>query len=106
MDGRLPPPPPATQQKDLDTVLDIVGEEYRLTMSGYLFVKRKDMFRDAMFKCKGYAEPDVSEEEVMTSGQCGCLDLDLTEVSSAASFVWIRVVSFRVLSCVKKTNQS
>lgn len=71
-------------QKDMDTVMDIVGEDYRLSLSGYLFVMRKDMFRDHLFKCKGYAEPDVSEEEVMTTGQCGCLDLNLDEVS------WLR----------------
>lgn len=64
----------------MDKVLDIVGEDYRLTMSGYLFVKRKDMFRDGMFKCSGFAGGDVSEETVMTSGQCGCLDVDFSEV--------------------------
>lgn len=61
-------------------MLAIVGEEYRLSMSGYLFVKRKDMFRDAMFKCRGFADFTVSEEDIMTSGQCGCLDYDLKEV--------------------------
>ncbi|CAM9515381.1 unnamed protein product [Scytosiphon promiscuus] len=65
-------------EEDLDTVLDIVGEDYRLSMSGYLFVKRKDMFRDAMFKCRGYADPTVSQKDILTSGMCGCLDLDLS----------------------------
>ncbi|CAM9275842.1 unnamed protein product [Hapterophycus canaliculatus] len=65
-------------EENLDTVLDIVGEDYRESMSGYLFVKRKDMFRDAMFKCRGYAEPTVSQKDIMTSGVCGCLDLDLS----------------------------
>lgn len=69
-----------TQQKDMDKVIDIVGEDYRLSMSGFLFVFRKDMFRDTTFKCRGFAGPDVTEEEIMTSGQCGCLDFDLTEV--------------------------
>ncbi|CAM9305494.1 unnamed protein product [Ectocarpus fasciculatus] len=66
-------------KKNLDKVMAIVGEEYRLTMSGYLFVKRKDMFRDAMFKCRGFADFDVTEEDIMTSGQCGCLDYNLHE---------------------------
>lgn len=64
----------------MDKVIDIVGEDYRLSMSGFLFVFRKDMFRDTTFKCRGFAEATVTEEEIMTSGQCGCLDYDLTEV--------------------------
>lgn len=64
----------------MDKVIDIVGEEYRQSMSGFLFVFRKDMFRDTTFKCRGFAGPSVTEEEIMTSGQCGCLDFDLTEV--------------------------
>lgn len=72
--------PHYAHQKNLDKVLAIVGEEYRLSMSGYLFVKRKDMFRDAVFKCRGFADFSMSEEDIMTSGQCGCLDYDLHEV--------------------------
>lgn len=64
----------------MDKVIDIVGEDYRVGMSGYLFVQRKDMFRDGWFKCEGYAEAGVTEEEIMLKGQCGCLDVDLTEV--------------------------
>lgn len=64
--------------------MDIVGEEFRLSLSGYLFVMRKGMFRDHLFKCRGYAEPGTTEEEIMKSGQCGCLDLDLNEVCRLA----------------------
>lgn len=65
--------------------MDIVGEDWRLSLSGYLFVMRKGMFRDHLFKCEGYAEPDVTEEDIMKSGQCGCLDLNLEEVRA----VWL-----------------
>ncbi|CAM9893269.1 unnamed protein product [Pylaiella littoralis] len=66
-------------KKDMDVVMGIVGEDYRLSMTGYLFVMRKDMFRDTTFKCVGQADPDTSEEEVMTKGMCGCLEFDLTQ---------------------------
>lgn len=69
----------------MDKMIDIVGEKYRQSMSGYMFVLRKGMFRDTVFKCRGFADPDVTEEEIMTSGQCGCLDYDLTEVREAAA---------------------
>eukprot|EP00903_Cladosiphon_okamuranus_P011690 g10995.t1 len=75
-------------KKDMDTVIDIVGEEYRQSMSGFLFVFRKDMFRDTAFKCRGYVEPQVSEEEIMKSGTCGCLDFDLTEASDDYKMVF------------------
>eukprot|EP00752_Nemacystus_decipiens_P012221 g10835.t1 len=68
-------------KKDMDTVIGIVGEEYRQSMSGFLFVFRKDMFRDTTFKCRGFVGPSVTEEEIMKSGVCGCLDFDLTDAS-------------------------
>ncbi|CBJ33496.1 tyrosinase [Ectocarpus siliculosus] len=80
-------------KKNLDKVMAIVGEEYRLSMSGYLFVKRKDMFRDAVFKCRGFADFSVSEEDIMTSGQCGCLDYDLHEGDDYKK-VWTAFTSF------------
>ena len=62
----------------------IVGEEFRLSLSGYLLFMCQGIFRDHPFKCEGYAEVGMAEEEVTKTGQCGCLDLDLYEICGLA----------------------
>lgn len=69
----------------MDVVASIVGEEYRLTISGHAFVLRKDLFRDDLFKCNGTAGVGVTSAEIMASGQCGCLGLNLEEVGTYVS---------------------
>lgn len=67
-------------QKDMEKVASIVGEEYQLTVSGYAFIMRKDLFRSRDFRCHGFAEADIPAMDVMKSGQCGCTELNLDEV--------------------------
>lgn len=64
----------------MEVVSEIVPSSDMLDITGFAFIQRKGLFREGLFKCTGFANADVTAGEVMESGQCGCLDLDLEEV--------------------------
>ena len=64
----------------MDTTVEIVGDEYRISVTGSSYVMRKDLFRDHLWKCHGVADSSMNAKDVMLSGQCGCTDLNLEEV--------------------------
>lgn len=76
----------------MDIVESIIGDSEILHITAFAFIERKDLFRDELFKCHGIAPEDMSAREVMESGQCGCLDLDLDDVSYGASDLNIAAV--------------
>lgn len=71
----------------MEIVESIVGDEDILKITAFAFIERKGLYRDSLFKCRGTADPTMSAGAVMDSGMCGCLDLDLEDVSASQVFV-------------------
>lgn len=61
-------------------VQNILGPENILEITALAFIERKGLYRDGLFKCRGFAELNQTAQDVMDEGLCGCLDLDLTQV--------------------------
>eukprot|EP00752_Nemacystus_decipiens_P008279 g7402.t1 len=58
----------------------LVGAENADALALYAFDQRKNFWRDEMFECIGHTA-DVGEpsDALFSSGQCGCLEFDLTQ---------------------------
>lgn len=69
----------------MEVVESIVGDDEILHITAFAFIERKNLFRDGLFKCREIAPEDMAAKDVMESGMCGCLDLDLDKVGS---FAW------------------
>lgn len=54
-----------------------VGEDLALQLAYYGFIHRKYLYRSGIFKCSEPADADLTAQQLMESGQCGCLDYDL-----------------------------
>lgn len=64
----------------MEALESIFGSEDMTGITGTMFVLRKNLFRDGLFRCVGRAEEGVTSVEVMQSSMCGCLDLDMDKV--------------------------
>lgn len=69
-------------QFGMELVKEIMGDENAAAISAMGFSVRKNLYRAGIFKCSGYVDVETSPAEVMRSGTCGCLDLDLEKVST------------------------
>eukprot|EP00903_Cladosiphon_okamuranus_P016180 g14931.t1 len=58
---------------------ELVGEESAASLAMFSFVHRKNLYRENIFKCEGTAGVNQKPIELLASGQCGCLDYDLTQ---------------------------
>ena len=64
----------------MDATVEIVGDEYRISVTGSSYVMRKGLFRDHLWKSHGVTDSSMNAKDVMLSAQCGCTDLNLEEV--------------------------
>ncbi|CAM9494069.1 unnamed protein product [Ectocarpus sp. 6 AP-2014] len=61
------------------TIRTLVGEEAAGELAMFSFVHRKNLYREGIFQCSGTASIDQKPEEILSTGQCGCLGYDLTQ---------------------------
>lgn len=64
----------------MEVIESIVGDQDILYIAAFAFIERKGLFREGLFKCRGFASSDMSAQDVMNEKMCGCLDLDMDKV--------------------------
>ncbi|CAN0387437.1 unnamed protein product [Pylaiella littoralis] len=60
-------------------IRELVGEYAAGVLAMFSFVHRKNLYRENFFSCEGTADVSQKPDELFASGQCGCLDYDLTQ---------------------------
>ncbi|CAM9241469.1 unnamed protein product [Ectocarpus sp. 12 AP-2014] len=62
----------------ISSIIGLLGEDVSNSLLN-IFDLRKNLWRDGVFSCEGFADADTSADELFSTGKCGCLGYDLSQ---------------------------